>query len=328
MNLRELYIDSMGDLKKENDNILFENKRESRVFPIEEIKEIYLLKPINVSGQFFVMAGKQSIVLHFFDYYGNYRGSFFPRKSMESGAVLVKQVENYLNYEKRMQISKEFVTGALKNMLYLLQDHKNKIGSDAIQNIREEIKNAETSRTIEELMSAEGRGHVSFYNSLDRITETRDFKIGNRTRNPPGNPSNSMISFLHSILYPKIVSTLYLTHLDPSISFLHEPGQRRFSLSLDISEIFKPLISYRLYLSLINLKMIGDSDFRRNGDIIYISESGKKKIISEFRERLSQSIYRENLKRNVTFEELIRIECYKIEKHVLGLEKYKGLVIH
>ena len=97
MNLRELYIDSMGDLKKENDNILFENKSESRVFPIEEIKEIYLLKPINVSGQFFVMAGKQSIVLHFFDYYGNYRGSFFPRKSMESGAVLVKQGENFIH---------------------------------------------------------------------------------------------------------------------------------------------------------------------------------------------------------------------------------------
>ncbi len=200
----------MGDLNKENDSILFKNSKENRIFPIEEINEIYLLKPVNVSGQLFMMASKHHIIIHFFDYYGNYRGSFFPKKEMESGAVIVRQVENYLNYDKRMEISREFVTGALKNMYNLLQDHRNKVSEKIFEGIREETKNAEKSKSIEELMSAEGRGHNLFYSAMDEITANTGFQIGNRSRNPPENPSNSMISFLHSLLYSKIVSLLFI----------------------------------------------------------------------------------------------------------------------
>ncbi len=79
---------------------------------------------------------------------------------------------------------------------------------------------------------------------------------------------------------------------------------------------------------MINLRKIKGDDFQNTDGIIYIKETGKKKIISEFREKLGQSLYRENLQRNVSYEELIRIECYKVEKHVIGVEKYRGLVIH
>lgn len=77
-----------------------------------------------------------------------------------------------------------------------------------------------------------------------------DFK--KRVMHPPDNMINSLISYVNSLIYAKILSEVYHTQLNPTISYLHEPGVRRYSLCLDVSEIFKPLIGDRLIFSFTN----------------------------------------------------------------------------
>jgi len=152
-------------------------------------------------------------------------------------------------------------------------------------------------------------------------------KFEKRSRQPPENEVNAMISFGNSLLYSAILSEIYHTQLHPAISYLHEPSERRFSLALDIAEIFKPLIVDRLIFSLVNSRIIQRNDFEREFNGILLNESGKRKFVKAFNERLEKTVKHKDLGRNVSYQRLIRLECYKLIKHLLGTGKYSPFVI-
>lgn len=127
-------------------------------------------------------------------------------------------------------------------------------------------------------------------------------------------------------MYRTVLGEIYKTPLNPTISYLHEPSTKRFSLSLDISEIFKPLIVDPIIFSLINRKQLTKKDFDYfEGEICYLNEEGKKKFITAWEEKLKESVKHRKLKRNTTYRYLIRLECYKLIKHVIGDSVYKPL---
>ena len=80
--------------------------------------------------------------------------------------------------------------------------------------------------------------------------------MNKRVKRPPDNPINALISFGNTLLYTKTISAIYQTHLNQSISFLHEPTEQRFSLSLDLSEVFKPIIVFKTIFELVNTKRL------------------------------------------------------------------------
>lgn len=120
-------------------------------------------------------------------------------------------------------------------------------------------------------------------------------------------------------------SELYKTQLNPTVSYLHEPSQKRFSLSLDLAEIFKPLFVDPLIVALVNTKKIQPKHFDDHEGMVYLNEEGKKIFIAAFDKKLTDSIKHRQLKRNVSYRYLIRLECYKLIKHVIGDTPYKPL---
>ena len=136
-----------------------------------------------------------------------------------------------------------------------------------------------------------------------------------------------MISFINSLVYTTTLSEIYKTQLKPTISYLHEPGTKRFSLALDISEIFKLLIADRMIFSLLNKTQITEDDFERESNFLYLKENGKKKILMEYDKRLERIISHKDLGRNVSYRYLIRLECYKLIKDILGEKEYTGFEI-
>ena len=104
---------------------------------------------------------------------------------------------------------------------------------------------------IKKILSVEGELWQRFYSTFKYILP-EDFIMNKRVKRPPDNPINALISFGNTLLYTKTISAIYQTHLDQSISFLHEPTEQRFSLSLDLSEVFKPIIVFRTIFELIN----------------------------------------------------------------------------
>ncbi len=129
------------------------------------------------------------------------------------------------------------------------------------------------------------------------------------------------------MIYARCLSEIYRTQLDPTVSFLHEPGTRRFSLSLDISEIFKPLIGDRLIFSLINKNQITEQDFTRELNCLHLKRNASQRIAKALDDRLRTTIRHRELKKDVSYQYLMRLECYKLIKDLTGEKPYKPFVM-
>lgn len=242
--------------------------------------------------------------------------------------MILKQAEHYLDEEKRIIIAKEFVQGASRNIQQVLKYYKNR-GKD-IAKVEENIDKLEQKisecSNIEELMAIEGNIREHYYKAFDKIIEKAEFKFEQRTRRPPRNYLNTLISFGNSMIYTIILAEIYKTHLDPRIGYLHATNFRRFTLNLDLSEIFKPIIVDRVIFTLISRNMISSKDFEKMTNGIILKENAKQTYISELENKLRSTFKHRTLGRNVSYRRLIRLELYKLQKHLLEENRYKAFV--
>ena len=184
----------------------------------------------------------------------------------------------------------------------------------------------ETWSQIEELMGVEGNIRRRYYTAWNVIVN-QEIKFEKRVMHPPDNMINSLISFVNTLIYTKVLSEIYHTQLNPTISYLHEPGVRRFSLSLDIAEVFKPLIGDRLIFSLLNRRQITEDSFTKELNFLHLKKDASKLIVSELEKRLKQSVMHKDLGRQVSYQYLLRLESYKLIKHLIGEKEYEGFRI-
>lgn len=175
-------------------------------------------------------------------------------------------------------------------------------------------------------MGLEGMMRQNYYRTLDELIP-KEFTFTERTKRPPKDAFNALISFGNTMMYTTILSEIYKTQLNPTISYLHEPSQKRFSLCLDLAEIFKPLFVDPLIVALVNTKQIQLEHFDFEEGFVYLSEKGRKIFIQAFDKKLKDSIQHRQLKRKVTYRYFIRLECYKLIKHVIGDTSYKPLKV-
>jgi CRISPR-associated protein Cas1 len=323
---KNIYIFSNGQLKRKQNTLFFENSDGQKKFiPVEDTSEILLFGEVDINKKLLDFLSQKQIILHFFNYYQYYIGSFYPREHYNSGYMIIKQVEIYNNTADRLFLAKRFVKGAIHNILKVLKYYHDRGVDleDRTDKITELWEKADQSKNIEELMGYEGNTREVYYNSFDRIIKNPDFRFIERTKRPPLNYLNSMISFINTLVYTTVLSMIYQTHLDPRIGFLHTSNSRKFSLNLDIAEVFKPLLVDRLIFSLINKREITGNSFDNKVQGIVFKENAVKKVIERFDERLKTTVMHKELNREVTYKRLILMECYKIEKHLMGEKDYE-----
>lgn len=319
MSKKNYYILSEGILKRKENTIYFVNEKGKKPIPINKVYSIYAYGQITFSSQVMSLLSKNGVPIHFFNYYGFYSGSYYPRETLLSGDLLVKQADYYLNIQKRLELAKLFVEGAANNILKVLAYYKIE------NNIKETLSELNSTNKITEIMNIEGRIRSEYYSKFDEILPD-DFKMESRSRQPPKNMINSLISFGNSMMYSTVLTELYNTQLNPTISYLHEPSERRFSLSLDLSEIFKPIFVDRLIFYMVNKRMLSKKDFNEDLNCCLLNDKGRNKFIKEYNKRLEKTIKHKKLKKNVSYQRLIRLEAYKLKKHILGIEKYDPFV--
>lgn len=327
--LQSFYVYNSGELKRKDNTLRFVNSDgEQRDLPVERISEFYVMSEMTLNTGLLNFLSQNGIMVHFFNYYNFYTGSFYPKETMLAGNLIVKQSEVYLDYSKRLDLAKRIITAASGNIYRNLRYYNGrgkdvKVYMDEIQGYKKHIAN---SKTIEELMGYEGNIRKVYYDSWNIIID-KDIDFDKRVMHPPNNMINSLISFVNSLIYTKVLCQIYQTQLNPTISYLHEPGVRRFSLCLDLSEIFKPLIGDRLIFSLLNRNQINEKSFTRELNFLHLTKQASRLITSELDERLKKTIMHKDLKKNVSYEYLIRLEAYKLIKHILGEKEYEGFEI-
>jgi CRISPR-associated protein Cas1 len=308
---------------EEDENGEKEKEGTPRYIPVEGISDFFVFGSLHANSALYNFLGQNDIAVHFFDYYENYTGSFMPKDFLLSGRMLLAQTSHYQNKNKRLIIAHKLVEGATYNMLKNLQ-YYNRRGKDMetlMGLIGKYADNIPQTTTIDALMGIEGNIRQSYYEAFNLIIN--DFEMGNRTKQPPQNEVNALISFGNMICYTSCLRAIQQTQLNPTISYLHTPGERRYSLALDIAEIFKPIIVDRVIFKVLNKKEIQEKHFDCRLNKCVINESGKKIFVKEIDERLSETIQHRSLKRKVSYKYLLRLECYKLAKHLLDMEEYK-----
>ncbi len=308
----------MGDLKRKDDSLCFRKNGKNIYLPVENIKEIYCLNEISLNTKLLDFISSKNIIIHFFNYYQGYSGTFYPKDKYTSGKLLIKQVETFNNC--RIDIAKAIVNGIAINIdetLYHYYKHGKNEVKETIDWLRKEVpKRLKEAEDVKMIMAVEGEIWQRFY-SMFRYILPEDFIMNKRVKRPPDNPINALISFGNTLLYTKTISAIYQTHLNQSISFLHEPTEQRFSLSLDLSEVFKPVIVFRTIFELVNTKRLTvEKHFDKKTNYCLLNDKGRSIFIESFENRMETKFLHTKLKRKITYKTAIKYDGYKLIKTI------------
>lgn len=323
------YLFNPGRLSRKDNTLCFTpidefgNEGQPRHIPVEAVEQFFCFGSLDANSALYNFLGKNHISVHFFDYYEHYTGSFMPKDYLLAGKMQVEQTRHYLSNKKRMVLARKFVEGSANNMLKNLRYYQSRGKDNAaiIERMEQYQTLIDKSQQVNELMGIEGNIRQAYYEAFGQIVN--DFEMGGRTKQPPQNELNTLISFGNMMCYTVCLGQLYHTQLNPTISFLHEPGARRYSLALDLAEIFKPILVDRTIFSVLNKKQIQASDFRFDLNRCVLKETGRKTFVKAFEERLQETFKHRSLGRNVSYKHLVKLECYKLQKHLLNDEEYR-----
>ncbi len=286
--------------------------------PIKTIDELYILKKSYIDSETIAYLADNNIVIHFNSRNQRYVGSFYPsgKNSVnKSGFVLLQQARAFDDEKHRLYIAKQITFGHFKNMLNNLKFYKIK------NKVEEKIESLKNCKSINEIMGVEGSAKKEYYENWNKIINNqKSFKFVTRTRRPPADKINVLISYLNSRIYSICLSEIYKTELDPRIGFLHEPNRRSLSLHLDIAEIFKPLIGDRVIFKLLNRNIIKDSHFEKDGILWKLTKDGIKIIELEIISKLSSIRYINDMKLNYRY--IILKEINNLKRSIVEYTEY------
>lgn len=323
------YLFNPGRMSRKDNTLKFtpidENGVEGqpKYIPVEGVSDLYCFGALDANSALYNFLGKEKIAVHFFDYFEHYTGSFLPKEYLLAGKMQIEQTKHYSNKTKRIVIAQKFIEGAAFNMIKNLKYYQSR-GKDVagiIEKIETFYEKIQYTKAIDELMGLEGNIRQVYYDAFDVILN--DFAMNGRSKQPPKNEVNALVSFGNMMCYSLCLGQIYHTQLNPTISFLHEPGYRRFSLALDMAEVFKPILVDRVIFKVLNKKEIQAKDFDIQVNSVVMKEAAKKTFVRAFEERLNETIQHRSLKRKVSYKHLVKLECYKLSKHILNMETYK-----
>lgn len=318
------YIMSMGELSRKDNSLCFRKDGKNVHIPVENTKEIYCFNEVSINSKLLDFLAQNNIIVHFFNYYGGYSGTYYPRDHYLSGKLIVKQALKYQN--DRLDIARAIVKGIGLNIyevLYHYYKHDKKEVKETTDWIKKIfLPQVEQAGDVKELMAYEGEVWLRFYQDFQYFLP-EDFVMNKRVKRPTDNPMNALVSFGNTLLYTKTISAIYQTHLDQRISFLHEPSEGRFSLSLDLSEVFKPAIVFKTIFELVNNRRIQvEKHFVKDVNYCILNEEGRKIFIKAFEERMDSVFMHSKLKRKVSYRTALKLDCYKLIKNILEEKEF------
>lgn len=318
------HIFSDGRLERHNDTVrLVTEDDEKKYLPIENAEALFLHGQIDYNTRLMSFLNDVGVAIHVFGWNDYYSGSIMPERGQTSGQTLVEQVRAYDDSSRRRHISRRFIEGSIHNMRTNVKyyDGRGYDFGSVIDRLEAQAETLTDNMDTNELMGVEATARKAYYSIFDDVLP-EGFAFAGRQYNPPDNEVNSLISFANSLVYANVVSAIRATALDPAVSFLHEPGERRYSLALDIADIFKPLLADRVIFRLVNRNQLQLDDFEEDLNGCLLNENGRKTFSKAFEESLEETVDHPRLNRKVSYQYLLRVEVYKLKKHLLTGEEY------
>ena len=289
-----------------------------KAIPLNGVKHIVCMGDGSISIRLLKDMGRRGIRFSVLDMRGGFLGAFEPEDETPSGRVRVGQTALFLDETARVRIAKAIVGAQLRSMRALLQRYRRNgtIGIDPpLDGLDSAIRMLDGATGIDALMGIEGQARAIFHDAFGTISPPA--RLERRIRRPPPDPVNCLMSFFNMLLYSACAHELAKTHLDRSISFLHAPGLGRRSLSIDMAETFRPVMSDALLLSLFRRDQPDTSWFNRTPGVCLLSEKGRVRATERFWSRL------DDRSGALTFRQAIHRQCLSLEREALGVGPFK-----
>ncbi|UPM45284.1 type I-B CRISPR-associated endonuclease Cas1b [Halocatena salina] len=318
------HIFADGDLRRSEDTLRIDRlDGEPKYLAIENLDSLYLHGQVTFNTRALGLLNEHGVPVHIFGWNDYYRGSYLPKRSHVSGNTVVEQVRTYDDRSRRLGIATDMIAASIHNMranlrYYNTRGHK---FTDVLDELSALKDRAQTESSVESLRGVEALARKAYYGCFDVIL--RDpFELTRREYNPPSNEANALLSFLNAMTYTTCVSAIRKTALDPTVGFMHEPGERRFTLSLDIADIFKPILADRVMFRLVNRQQLSFDDFESELDGCLLTEVGRATVLDEYEQTLDETVEHPRLSRHVSYKTLVQTDVYSLKKHVLTGEDY------
>jgi len=300
--LNTLFVTTQGAyLSKDGECILVNIEREVKLrLPVHTISGIVCFGNITCSSFLMGFCAERNVSISFLTEYGKFLAKV---QGPVSGNVLLRK-EQYRrsdDIEESAKIARFFLIGKLNNSKTLLQksvrEHSEKIDNRAVNNsieiISSALKHLKINLTLNQLRGIEGECASVYFKVFDNliITQKEDFIFSERSKHPPKDEVNCLLSFVYTLMTHDIRSALECVGLDPAVGFLHRDRPGRPSLALDIIEEFRSFLGDRLVLSLINLKQVKKSDFIYSDfSSILMKDETRKIVLTAYQNRKQEEI--------------------------------------
>jgi len=240
-----------------------------------------------------------------------------------------KQYQLSENNELSLPIAASFLLGKVSNCRKViertLRDHTLLVDTQALAQVstflKGTLKAIPQCQDIGELMAFEGSAAKFYFGVFDQLIlqQREEFAFKERSRRPPLDNMNSLLSFLYTLLTNEVSSALEAVGLDPYVGFLHQDRPGRPSLSLDLMEELRPVFADRLALSLVNLKQISGKGFslKESGGIL-MDEETRKTVLKTWQERKKEELLHPFLKERIPFGLIPHVQSMLLARFLRG----------
>lgn len=313
--MSNIYVYEQGSIITINENRLIITKvnKEIESIPIELIDGVMIFGNIQVSTQSIHKLLSKGINIT----YLSKKGYNFGRLENSNKVNIERQRLQFKKSEDifySLEISKKFIEGKIRNQRTILlranKQLKNKEIKEKIELMKRYIAKIEYVNDIESLMGMEGFCAKIYFDSLNYILN-EEYRFKNRSKRPPRDPFNSIISFGYALLYNEVFNILGSKGLNPYVAFLHKDRNKHAALCSDIMEEFRPILIDTLSIYLLNNDKIIKEDFIFNvkNNSVLLNKDGVSKVVSEFEKRILQEVsYVKEVNYKMNFREIIEYQ--------------------
>lgn len=296
--LNTLYATTEGaSLRKDGENVVAEvDGAERGRVPLHMLGAVVVFGGIFVSPPLIGALARAGITLVLLDRQGRFEARV---EGPVSGNVLLRRAQ-YRASEQPDEIVRSIVSAKVANQRSVLQralrDHGDEMAADRRAAVEATVESLERilrrvafmNESADVMRGAEGEAANRYFAVFADLVRTpdADVRFNGRSRRPPLDPVNALLSFLYTLLTHDCRSATESVGLDPAVGFLHRDRPGRPSLALDLMEELRPVMADRLALSLINRRQMRSGDFEvRDGGAVLLSESGRKTVLTAWQER-------------------------------------------
>lgn len=320
-----------GILTQQHWNLLFDSERGKVHLPINVSDYLNIYSDVTIDSRVVELLSERGIHINIMNKFGEKLATIEPVGQRFEMSAVERQLMAYHNEDLRFKIAREMERSILHNLRSVLRYYDNKVKErqlqQAIELLSEAIASLSSAKTINDLLMIEARARQDYFSAFQYILLEKDFAFTRRSRRPPEDALNALISFGNVFLYNYVSAIIYRSPLDIRFSFLHSASRRAESLQLDIADIFKPILVDRTIFALINRQELRvEEHFERvmvgQKEGVYLNSLGKRIFLRALKEKLRTVVTVKG--RKLRYSDVIRAEVYKLHRFLRDGESYKA----